>query len=123
MPCLAALASGTTLAEAALIEGRTDEARERYAQAVAVAPDHVRWIVCTRRNARLLVQHLAAALDAVPGVLTELVDRPIVDSHTDDRAVQQLAHLQPVERPERHHLREIAGDPEHDEHIGRPRFG
>jgi hypothetical protein len=47
-----------TLAEAALIEGRLDEARARYAQAVTTAPDHVRSIVSTRRNARLLVHPL-----------------------------------------------------------------
>ena len=70
-----------------------------------------------------LVQHLTGTLDAIPRMLLQLVDRPVVDGHPDDRAVQQVAHLQPVERPERHHLRQIAGDPEHDEHVRRLRLG
>ena len=55
-----------------------------------------------------------------PRALLQLVDRPVVDGHADDRAVEQPAPLEPVERPERHHLGEVAGDPEHDEDVRRP---
>ena len=44
--------------------------------------------------------------------------RPVVDRHADDRAVQQPAALEPVQRTEGHHLGEVAGDPEDDEHVG-----
>ena len=45
------------------------------------------------------------------------VDGPVVDRHADDRAVEQPARLEPVQRPEGHHLRQVARDPEHDEHV------
>ena len=51
--------------------------------------------------------------------LDELLDGPVVDGHADDRAVEQAAPLEPVQRPERHHLRQVAGDPEDDEDVGR----
>ena len=50
--------------------------------------------------------------------LDELVDRPVVDGDPDDRAVEQPALLEPVQRPERHHLGQVAGDPEDHEHVG-----
>ena len=41
----------------------------------------------------------------------------------DDRALEQPALLQPVERVKRHHLREVAGDAEDDEDVRRRRLG
>ena len=57
--------------------------------------------------------------DRVAGALAQVVDRPVVDRDADDRAVQQAAGLQVVQRLERHHPREVAGDAEHDQHVGR----
>ena len=54
----------------------------------------------------------------VAGSLDELVDGPVVDRHADDRAVQQTPPLEPVQRPERHHLGQVAGDPEDHEYVG-----
>ena len=65
------------------------------------------------------VDDLAGALDRLAGALHQLVPRPVVDGHADDRAVQQAARLQPVQRPERHHLRQVAGDPEDHEDVRR----
>ena len=65
----------------------------------------------------LVVDRLAAVLDALARVLAQVVDGPVVDRHADDRAVQQAAALQPVERVERHHLGEVAGDAEDHEHV------
>jgi hypothetical protein len=44
-------------------------------------------------------------------------ERPVVDRNADDRAVEQPAPLEAVERPERHDLREITGDPEGHEDV------
>ena len=66
----------------------------------------------------LVVDRLAAVLDALAGVLAQILDRPVVDRHAHDRAVQQAALLQPVQRVEGHHLREVAGDAEDDEYVG-----
>jgi hypothetical protein len=55
-------------------------------------------------------------------VLAKLVDRPVIEGDPDDRAIQQPARLQPVERVEGHHLGEIAGDAEDHEDIGGARF-
>src|SRR5262249_27497072 len=65
----------------------------------------------------LLVELLARPDDRVARALDELVDRPVVDGDAEDRAVEQPALLEPVERPERHRLREIAGDAEDDEPV------
>ena len=67
----------------------------------------------------VLVERLAGADDRLPCALDELVDGPVVDRHADDRAVEQPAPLEPVQRPERHHLRQVACDPEDHEDIGR----
>ena len=45
-------------------------------------------------------------------VLAQLLDGPVVDRDADDRAVELAAGLEPVERPEGHFLRQVAGDPE-----------
>ncbi len=67
----------------------------------------------------LRIDLLSGALDALPRVVAQVLDRPVVDGHADDRAVQEPPPLEPVERPEGHHLRQIAGDAEHDEHVRR----
>jgi hypothetical protein len=51
-------------------------------------------------------------------VLAHLVDRPVVARHSDNRAVEQAAALQPVQRLERHHPGQVAGDAEDHEHVG-----
>jgi class 3 adenylate cyclase len=65
--CASGLAAGdaterywllATLAEAALVRGRLEEACRRYAEAAATTPDDLRSIVGSRRNARLLADHL-----------------------------------------------------------------
>jgi hypothetical protein len=58
-------------------------------------------------------------LDGIPRAIPELVDRPVVDRDADDRTVEQAALLEPVERVERHHLRQVARDAEDDEDVGR----
>ena len=55
-----------------------------------------------------LVELLAGTFDARARVVPELLDRPIVHRDADDRAVEQLAHLQPVQGAERHDLRQVA---------------
>jgi hypothetical protein len=69
----------------------------------------------------LLVELFAGTHDRVAGTLLQLVERPVVDRDPEDRAVEQAALLEPVERAEGHHLGEVAGDPERDEDVGRPR--
>ncbi len=65
-----------------------------------------------------LVELLAGADDRVACTLHELVDRPVVEGDPDDRALQQAALLEPVQRPERHHLGQVARDPEDHEDVG-----
>jgi hypothetical protein len=65
------------------------------------------------------VERLARGEDRLAGALAQVVDRPVVDGDADDRAGQQPARLEAVERVQRHHLRQVAGDAEHDEDIGR----
>ena len=67
----------------------------------------------------VLVEWLAGSDDRLPCPLDELLDRPVVDGHADDRAVEQAAPLEPVQRPERHHLRQVTCDPEDHEDVGR----
>ena len=92
------------------------QARERLL--VAEVAGHV------REPGRETVEHLrvdglARALDRRSRVLAQVADGPVVDGHADDRAAQQAAPLEPVQRAEGHHLGEVAGDAEHDEHVGR----
>ena len=65
-----------------------------------------------------LVELLARADDRVACALHELVDRPVVDGDPDDRALEQPALLEPVQRVERHHLGQVTGDPEDHEDVG-----
>ena len=49
-----------------------------------------------------------------------LVHGLVVDRNPDDRALQQPAPLEPVQRSERHHLRQVTGNPKDDENVGDP---
>ena len=63
------------------------------------------------------VELLAGADDRLPGALDEPVERPVVERDADDRERQQPALLEPVQGPERHHPRQVAGDPEDHQDI------
>jgi hypothetical protein len=78
----------------------------------------------TRREAieHLAVHCLARGLDRRPRPLAQVGHRPVVDRDADDRAVEQTAAFEPIQRPEGHLLGEVAGDPEHDQDVGRPRL-
>ena len=65
----------------------------------------------------LRIDSLARSLDRRSGALLQVLDRPIVDRNADDRAVEQPASLEAVERHERHHLRQVAGDSKGDEDV------
>src|SRR5579862_3869715 len=65
----------------------------------------------------VLVDLLAGRLDRRARALAKLADGQIVDGDPDDRAVEEAAQVEPVERPERHHAGEVAGDPEGDEDV------
>jgi hypothetical protein len=67
----------------------------------------------------LFIQRLARALDRLARAVLQLIDGPVVDGHADDRAVEQAPLLEPVERVEGHHLRQVARDPEDDEDVRR----
>ncbi len=71
----------------------------------------------------LEVERLATPFDTRARVLAQVLERPVVARDADDRAVQEAALLQAVERVEGHHLREVPGDPEDHEHVGRGRAG
>ena len=56
-------------------------------------------------------------------VRAQLIVGPVVERHAEDRALQEAAELQPVQRPERHLFREIAADAEDDELVRGARAG
>src|SRR5262249_19127750 len=66
----------------------------------------------------VVVHRFAGAFDAFAGVLAQVLDRPIVTGDPDDRAVEKSPQLEPIERTEGHHLREVAGDPEDHQKVG-----
>ena len=65
------------------------------------------------------VEQLSRGDDRRSSALDELIDRPVVDRDSDDRAREQPSRFEPVERSKRHHSRQIAGDPEHHEDVRR----
>ena len=69
----------------------------------------------------LVVDLLARRGDRVVGALDEVLPRPVVEGDADDRALQETAALEPVERAKGHHPGEVAGDPEDHENVGRLR--
>ncbi len=58
------------------------------------------------------------AFDRLAGALHQLVECPVVDGYSDDRALQESAPLEPIQRSERHHFCQVAGNPEDDEDVG-----
>jgi hypothetical protein len=64
---------------------------------------------------------LACPDDRLVGTLDQMLVRPVVEGDADDGAVEQPAALEPVQRAERHDPREVAGDPEDHENVGRQR--
>ena len=66
----------------------------------------------------LPIEGLAGPFDALARMVAQVVDRPVVDRHSHDRAAKQPTLLQPIERPERHYLCQVAGDSEHNQHVG-----
>ena len=66
----------------------------------------------------VLVERLAGGDDRVARVLDELLQRPVVERHAEDAAEETPPLLEAVQRTERHHAREVARDPEHDENVG-----
>jgi hypothetical protein len=73
---------------------------------------------CRQAVEHLRVELLARPHDRLARALAELVDGPVVNRDADDRGVEQPSLLQPVERPERHHLRQVARDSEDDKDVG-----
>ena len=71
---------------------------------------------------QLAVHRLPGGLDRGARPLAQVGHRPVVDRDADDRAVEQAAAFEPVQRPEGHLLGEVAGDPEDDQDVGRPRL-
>src|SRR3954466_12239626 len=54
-----------------------------------------------------------------PGMGAQVLVGPVGDGDAEDRALQQPAPLEPVERPEGHHPREVTTDAEDDEDVRR----
>ena len=67
----------------------------------------------------LVVDRLTAVLDALAGVVAQLLERPVVAGHAEDRAVEQPPALEAVQRVEGHDLRQVSGDAEYHEDISR----
>ena len=65
----------------------------------------------------VLVEALSGSDDRFARACDQLLDRPVVDRDSDDRAIQQTALLEAIERAERHHPGEVAGDPERHEDV------
>ncbi len=65
-----------------------------------------------------LVELLAGRDDRLTRTLDELLERPVVERDADDRAVEEPARLEPVQRAVGHHAREVARDPEDHEDVG-----
>src|SRR5689334_8833554 len=72
---------------------------------------------CREPREHFLVEWFARPDDRFARSLNQLIDAPVIDRHADDRAIEKLAPLQAVQRSERHHLGEVAGDAEDHEDI------
>ena len=68
-----------------------------------------------------IVELFARRDDRVTCALDELLERPVVERDADDRAIEEAARLEAIQRAVRHDAREIAGDPEDHEYVGRLR--
>ncbi len=71
----------------------------------------------------VVVESLRAGGNRLASVFSQVLVAPVADRHPHDRAVEQPAALQPIQRAKGHHLREIPGDPENHEDIGGLRAG
>ncbi len=72
----------------------------------------------------LLIDRFACGLDRTARMVVQRRLGPIVEGDSDDRAVQQLAALEPVQRSERHLPGQVAGDAEDHQYVrGRGRRG
>jgi hypothetical protein len=94
----------------ALVRGGVAEVPRDVGEARGEALEHV------------LVELLAGAHDRLTRALDEAIDRPVVGRHAENRAIEQAAPLQPVERVEGHHPRQVARDPEHRQPVCTPAF-
>src|SRR5262249_26464326 len=65
-----------------------------------------------------VVDLLAAVDDRRARAFDELVEVPFVNGNADDRAIEQLALFEAVQRMEGHHLGEGAGEAEDQENVG-----
>jgi hypothetical protein len=65
----------------------------------------------------VLVERLTSPDDGLAGALHQLVPRPVVDRHSDDRAGEKTTLLQSIQRAEGHHSGKIPGDTEYDQDI------
>ena len=65
----------------------------------------------------VVVHRFAGGLDGGPGMLAQGVGGPVVESDADDRAIEQTAPLQAVQRPERHLPGQVPGDAEDHQNI------
>ena len=99
---------------------RSPRPRERTSPVREVAGD-VREPVC--KSLEDVLVELLAGTDDRPRARVRRVARRSSRRRRRRRSGSRAARaLEPVQRAERHHLREITRDPEDDEHIGRPRF-
>ncbi len=111
-------------------EGRDLEVEDRHVRALDRLADALVGRVVAEvaldigHAAREPVEHRGVDLLAGGGLdrrlcpVAELIHGPVVDRDADDRAVEQPAGFEPVEGMERHHLREVAGDPEDHKDVG-----
>ena len=65
-----------------------------------------------------LVEFLAGTQDRLAGMIHQLLGGDLVAGHPDDRAVEQLAALQAVQRAEGHLSGEITGNAEDHQQVG-----
>jgi hypothetical protein len=67
----------------------------------------------------LVVDRLAGVLDGMPRVVTQRRRGPVVARYADDRAVEQVAALQSIQRAKGHLFRQISADTKDHQNIGR----
>jgi len=65
------------------------------------------------------IDHLAASLDRPAGVVSQTLNAPVLERHTNDRTAQKSATLKPVQRPERHLPCQVPGDAEDHQRVSR----
>jgi len=68
---------------------------------------------------RHLVHHVLVCRHGFAHHGAQVVLGPVVHRHADDRAVQPARHLQAIQRAKRHLARQVPGDPEDHQRVGR----